>query len=304
MAADLKEGIWRLADPKISITSLASMTIGGSVAARDGYLLWEWHGILLLALFFMEVAKNAWGDVYDYDSGTDLAVLPEDRTDFSGGKRVIVDGLLTRADTWKVAFVFGLMGLALGAFIVFVREPSVFWIGAGGLIVGWSYHGPPLQFAYRGLGELAVVFCYGPVIALCTYLIQAQVYSMEVFWLAMPLGIFIAAFLWVNEFPDFLADKQANKRNMIVRLGKQLASRILPVIYLTGFILLAAIPMLTTLDVWIWLGFLAVPFALTACLWTWLNPDDFYRSRPVQPFTLLAFVIYAAGAGTGVLVGG
>jgi hypothetical protein len=43
--------------------------------------------------------QNASGELYDHDSGTDRAVAPEDRSPFSGGKRVLADGLLTRAQT-------------------------------------------------------------------------------------------------------------------------------------------------------------------------------------------------------------
>jgi len=106
------------------------MIVGGAVAAVDGRLDWTWLGITGVALFAMEVAKNAWGDVFDYDSGTDLAVAPEDRTDFSGGKRVLVDQLLTRAETWAIAIGFGAVGTALGAVIVFWREPAALWLGA------------------------------------------------------------------------------------------------------------------------------------------------------------------------------
>ena len=95
----LRIGFWRLADPKISITSVASMSIGASLAATHPNFSWMWLLTLGAAMFFMEVAKNAWGDIYDYDSGTDLAVKPEDRTDFSGGKRVLVDEILTRRQT-------------------------------------------------------------------------------------------------------------------------------------------------------------------------------------------------------------
>ena len=68
--AKLREGFWRLADPKISITSAASMAVGAAPAAGDAGFSWLWLLVLGLALFCMEVAKNAWGDVYDYDSGT------------------------------------------------------------------------------------------------------------------------------------------------------------------------------------------------------------------------------------------
>ncbi len=301
--AKLRDGFWRLADPKISITSAASMAVGAALAAGDPGFSWFWLLLLGLALFCMEVAKNAWGDVYDYDSGTDLAVRPEDRTDFSGGKRVLVDGILTRRQTWAIAFGFAFAGLALGALMVFGREPSLFWLGTLGLVLGWSYHGPPLQLAYRGLGELDVVICYGPVIAVSTYVLMTGHYAAAPFWLSLPLGVLIAAFLWVNEFPDYHADLGAGKNNLVARLGKQRAARLLPLIYLAGFGLLAALPLLTGMPRAIWLGFLALPAAGLAVYWTLRDPQTFHRHKPVQPMALLAFVLYSAGVATGVLIG-
>ncbi len=300
--SSLRKGIWALADPKISITSLASMTIGVSVAALEGPISWFWFAVLGLAMFCMEVAKNAWGDVYDYDSGTDLAVAEKDRTNFSGGKRVLVDALLTREQTWWIVAIFGGVGLLLGAAIVFFQAPMVFWLGLGGLLLGWSYHGPPLQLVYRGWGELAVLIIYGPVIALSTYMIQRQALSMDVFWLSLPLGIFITAFLWVNEFPDHDADRSANKRNLVVILGKQVASRCLPLLYLAAFVLVLLMPALTDKNLQIWGAFLALPSALLACKWTWASPQDFYRHNPVQAMALLSFVLYSLGAAISLLV--
>jgi 1,4-dihydroxy-2-naphthoate octaprenyltransferase len=300
----IRRGIWALADPKISITSLASMTIGVSVASLEGPVNWFWFIVLGLAMFCMEVAKNAWGDIYDYDSGTDLAVAPQDRTNFSGGKRVLVDALLTRQQTWWIAAIFGMSGLLLGAAIVFFQEPKVFWLGLAGLLLGWSYHGPPLQLVYRGLGELAVFLIYGPVIAVSTYMIQRHQISMDVLWLSLPLGLLITAFLWVNEFPDHDADKSANKRNLIVILGKHRASRCLPFIYLTAFVLVMLMPLVTTIQAQIWAAFVALPSAILASKWTWEAPADFYRSKPVQPMALVSFVLYSAGVATSLLVFG
>ena len=303
MKSDFTEGFWRLADPKISLTSAAAIYIGFAVAIVDGPVSWTWLLVTLLAFFAIEVAKNAWGDVIDYDSGTDLAVAEEDRTDFSGGKRVMVDGLLTRGQTWAMAAGFTLAGLVLGLAIVLFREPHALWIGLIGMIIGWSYHGPPLKLAYRGLGELDVVVCYGPLIALSAYLIQAHQLSWKVFWLSMPLGIIVAAFLWVNQFPDYQADKVHGKRNLVVRLGRHRASRALPLIYLLAFGLMVFLPWLTDLPLWVWLGGLAMIPAVLACTWVWQDPETFYRQKPVQPMALITFLLYSAGAGTGVLIG-
>lgn len=302
MKADFRAGLWRLADPKISITSAASMAIGATMAARDGHFSLVWLLALGLAMFCMEVAKNAWGDIFDYDSGTDLAVAEADRTHFSGGKRVLVDELLTRRQTWSIAALFSLAGLSLGALIVFAREPTVLWLGVSALLLGWSYHGPPLKLAYRGLGELDVVVIYGPAIALATYVMMTGTHAADVVLAAIPLGLAIAAFLWVNEFPDHDADRVAGKRNLVVRLGKRRASRLLPVIYLGTFLLLGQQVLSGLLPTAALLGLAALAPAAAACYWCLRDPITFYRHRPAQPMALLAFVLLSAGTSAGILL--
>lgn len=299
---NFRAGLWRLADPKISITSVASMSVGAALASRDGSLPWAWLGLTLLALFCFEVAKNAWGDVIDYDSGTDLAVAPQDRTDFSGGKRVLVDNILSRGQTWGIAFTFGAVGVSLGLLIVVWREPSLIWLGLTGVLLTWSYHGPPLQFAYRGLGELDVALCYGPLIAIGTYAVCRQSYSLDVLWAAAPLGLFIAAFLWVNEFPDYQADRSASKNNLVVQLGKENASRSLPAIYLLGCLLLIAAISSGALPFTASLGLIAILPATIACRWVWLDPHGFHREKPAQAMALLAFVLMSAGTSVGAII--
>ena len=304
MENQFKIGFWRLADPKISITSAASMAIGAALAARDNSFSWAWIAVMGLAMFCMEVAKNAWGDVFDYDSGTDLAVKPEDRTNFSGGKRVLVDNILTRQQTWAIAAIFGGAGMVLGAMMVLLREPSLFWLGTIALLLGWSYHGPPLRLAYRGLGELDVVLCYGPMIALATYALLTHQYHVDVIWASVPLGLFIAAFLWFNEFPDYEADRGAGKDNLLVKLGKRRASRLLPVNYLAALIVLGLAVKLGSLHALALLGFIGAIPAAVAVWWAWQDPETFYRHRPAQAFSLLAFVLLSAGISTGIVLGG
>lgn len=298
---DFWGGFFRLADPKITLASMASIFLGACKAAADGPLHWGWLALTVLGFFAIEVAKNASGDIYDFDSGTDLAVAPVDRTNFSGGKRVLVDGLLSRRQTWAIAALFYGVGLVAGAAIVFLREPLALWIGMAGLIFAWLYHGPPARLSYHGLGELDVMICYGPLICASTYLIQTGGITLEVVLLSLPLGLLIAAFLWINEFPDYEADRAAGKRNLVVRLGRRRASRALPLIQGAAFLLLLLLP-LFGLARGVWLGAVAAVPAAWVAARTWRDPESCYRHAPVNAISLVAFVLLSLGAGVGLLL--
>jgi 1,4-dihydroxy-2-naphthoate octaprenyltransferase len=297
-AGTIGAGVWRLADPKITLASVASMVVGAAAAAHEGRLAWPWLLLTVLGVFFVEVAKNASGEVVDFDSGTDAAIAPEDRSPFSGGKRVLVDGLLTRGQTWAVAAAGYALAAAVGFGIVLAREPRVLWLGVAGVACALFYHAPPLKLSYRGLGELAVFGCYGPLIACGTYLVQRGSVSAPVVLLSLPLGVLVAAFLWINEFPDYRADRGAGKRTLVVRLGRPRASRVFAGMVAGAFATLAVLP-LAGVPAGAWLGLAGAVPAVSAVRRVLRHPEDTRRLVPAQASTLLSFVLYAAGTGLG-----
>jgi 1,4-dihydroxy-2-naphthoate octaprenyltransferase len=300
-AGDVAHGVWRLADPKITLASVASMILGAAAAARDGGMAWGWLALTVLGIFFIEVAKNASGEVVDFDSGTDMAVAEEDRSPFSGGKRVMVDGLLTRRQTAAVAALAYVLGAAVGLAIALAREPRVLWLGLAGVGAAFFYHAPPLKLSYRGLGELAVFLCYGPLIAGGTYLVQRGTVSRELLLLAMPLGMLVAAFLWINEFPDFRADRASGKNTQVVRLGRARASRAFAFLVAAAYAVLLLAP-LAGLPYAVWLGLAGLPPAVAAARALAAHPEQTPLIVPAQARTLLSFLLYASGVGAGLLV--
>jgi 1,4-dihydroxy-2-naphthoate polyprenyltransferase len=302
MASKFWQGVGRLADPKITLASAASMFLGATLAAYEGPLAWGWLGLTVLGILCLEAAKNASGEVVDWDSGDDQAVAPEDRSPFSGGKRVLVDGLMTRGQVAATGAVFYALGIAAGLAIVGLREPRVLWIGAAGVGLAFFYHAPPLKLSYRGLGELAVALAYGPLICCGTYLVQRQALPPRVAVAGLPLGTLIAAFLWINEFPDARADEAAGKRTWVVRLGRRRAARAFGALVGVGFGLLVLLP-LFRLPIPVVSGLVGLPFAIAAAGRLRESPEVTERIVPAQAWTLLSFVLMSLGSGLGLIVG-
>lgn len=220
----MREGLWRLADPKISLASFAAMFLAAAAAGAQGPIPWGWLALTVLGVFAVEVAKNASGEVYDWDSGTDRRIRPEDRSPFSGGKRVLVDHLLTRDQTWGIAVAGYTLATLAGLAIIGWRDPRVAGFAFAGGLLAFTYHAPPLRLAYRGFGEAAVALAYGPLLVAGTWLVLRGTLPLTTVLLGMPLGLAIGAFLWINEFPDYDADRASGKRNLVVRLGRRRAA--------------------------------------------------------------------------------
>ena len=298
-------GLFRLADPKITLASMAAILLAACAAAAAGPLPWPWLALVVLGVFAIEAAKNASGEVFDFDSGTDQRVGDEDRTPFSGGKRVLVEGLLSRRQTWAIAAAGYALALAAGLLVVLVqRDARVLALGLLGLALAWYYHAPPLRLSYRGLGELAVGLTYGPLLVAGTYLVLRRELTAAPVLAALPLGLLIAAFLWINELPDAPADAASGKRTLVVRLGRRRAARAFAGLLASAFALLALLVALRLLPVPALLALVAAVPAWRAARVAIAHAEDSPRLVPAQASTLLAFLLYAAACGVGLLLAG
>ena len=302
MTSAFWHGFWRLADPKISLASFASMFLGACAAAANGSLHFGWLAVTLLGIFSIEVAKNASGEIFDWNSGNDQAVQEQDRSPFSGGKRALIDNLLTQSQTAGIALACYLLGSLAGLSIVLWREPRVLWLGVAGVALAFVYHAPPFKLSYRGLGELAVAITYGPIICAGTYLVQRGAISTDVILVSSLLGILIGAFLLINEFPDYHADQSANKRTLVVRLGRKTTSRVFAGLAAIPFVVLFALPFLN-FPFTLWLGFVAAIPAYAAIKRLLANPENTGQIIPAQAGVLLTFLLFALGTGLGLLLG-
>jgi 1,4-dihydroxy-2-naphthoate octaprenyltransferase len=89
-------------------------------------------------------------------------------------------------------------------------------LGVGG---GYFYSAPPLYLASRGWGELSIGSLFGLLAVLGTFFIQTRTFTIEVVTASIPVSIWIAAVIWINQIPDTEADGSTGKRTMVVRLG-------------------------------------------------------------------------------------
>ena len=297
---NLGAGFWRLADPKITLASMSSILLGAAAAVHSGAQAWGWLLLVVLGIFALEWAKNASGEIYDFASGADQAVAESDRSPFSGGKRVLVDGLLTVRETRIIAIAGYALCIGAGLIIVLMREPMVLWLGLAGVALAFFYHAPPFKLSYRGWGEGAVFVAYGPLICAGTYLVMTRTLPTWVVWLGLPLGVLIASFLWINEFPDFRADASAGKRTLVVRLGRVAAARVFAGLLIAAFALLL-VSLAFGVPTGALGGLIAVVPAIGAAGTLLASPDDTQRIVPAQARTLAVFVAYALGASIGLV---
>jgi 1,4-dihydroxy-2-naphthoate polyprenyltransferase len=204
--------------PFLSAT-FVPVSLGVAVAALHGQWHWWLAIVTLVAAACVHLGLNVANDVFDTMSGADQAnVTP---TQFSGGSRVILYGLLSLRQMILIMLGFYAIAIGLGLYLAAVTTFwPVFWLGVVGVFVSVFYTAPPFRFVHRGLGELIVALGFGPIMTMGAYEVQAKTWSWEAFYVSLPVAILIALVLYVNEVPDRPGDAAAGKRTLPVRLSK------------------------------------------------------------------------------------
>jgi len=216
--------------------------LGIVVAALHGQWHWGYAILTLIAGACVHLGLNVANDVFDTKSGADAAnVTP---TQFSGGSRVIHYGLLSMRQMQLMSAAFYAVGLGIGVYLAIARAFwPLLWIGVAGALISYFYTAPPLKLVHRGLGEIAVLLGFGPIMTLGAYVVQTKHLGFEPFYASLPVGILVALILYVNEIPDRAGDAAAGKRTLPVRWAKDLVIQVygVSVAVALGLILVGAI---------------------------------------------------------------
>jgi len=203
--------------PAFLSASLVAGLLGLAAAAYSSVAL---QGLpALVALLFALTAHagvNVLNDYYDALNGTDACNV-ERIFPFTGGSRFIQNGVLSTAQTARFGFAL-MAGVALaGLWLMQVSTPQLAWVGLGGLFIGWAYSAPPFRLNSRGLGELCVAAGF-LLITVGTDFVQRGSFSIAPVYAGLSYALLVANLLYINQFPDRAADRQAGKLHWVARL--------------------------------------------------------------------------------------
>ena len=243
------------------VASLIPVFVGGLAA-------WQMRSAFNVSLFLLaligaaciHLSANMGNDAWDYRSGNDLQV--RHLNPFAGGGRVLIRGVLNLKVHLAIAMLFLVVGSAIGVYLVTQVGLPLLWLGLFGVLVAYSYVGPPLRLAHHGVGEIAVGLEFGPVALLGTYYVLTRTFDPAAVVLSACMGLLVTGILWINEVPDISADSAVGKRTLVVRLGVERATTVFSGIVAAAYVMLAVGVALFRLTPWVLLAFLALPLAL------------------------------------------
>lgn len=159
--------------------------------------------------------------------GNDLADEEADRvgegaTLVSGGSRVLVDGVLTRASL-RTALRLAVAALLLFSASASFVAPLLFALALAAIALLWLYSGTPIRLSYRGCGALLQGLGVGVVLPLVGWTLQQPDALPPPLWLAPPVLLAMVGNV-LTAIPDAEGDRRAAKRNIASRYGVRIAA--------------------------------------------------------------------------------
>lgn len=172
---------------------------------------------LIGSLLCVHAGANLVNSYCDFQKGVD-------RKERAGGDRTLVDNLLPGGPS-TCLYLAGLMGsffvLGLGKNLWRVGpHPVVLYCAFLGCLIAVLYTAGPLPLKYIGLGDLAILLCFGPLLVAYVSAVLVQEVPFELFLFTVPVSLYVVAILHANNYRDIESDARCGARTLATRLGK------------------------------------------------------------------------------------
>ncbi len=265
---------------------MVPVIVGGAIAYwKTGTVLWGYWLATLVALVLLHAAANLANDYYDHLSRND-EINVEFISPFTGGSRFIQQQLTSPVSILIAALACLAAGSGIGLILVWLRGWPILALGVVGGLSGFFYTANPLRLGYRGLGEIFIFLDFGILPVLGTYYVQTQQFSVAAGAASIPVALLIAAVLWINQFPDYNADRAVDKKHWVVRLGRRRACYVYAAELLLALLLVPVFVALDWLPLLTLLALLPLPLAISAMRTAFRHYDQPDKLLPANVGTI------------------
>jgi 1,4-dihydroxy-2-naphthoate octaprenyltransferase len=207
----------------------------------------------LVGAVLLHAGTNVTNEVYDVRKGIDTITSPR-------ASHAIVKGRITERAALAVAASAFALAVAVGLYLVSLRGPAIIGLGLVGLIGGWGYTAPPLEYKNRALGVPLVFVLMGPLMVEGSYYAVSGAWSLTALVLSIPIGLLVAAILHGNEWRDIREDSRAGISTLSATIGQRWAHYGYVGLVLGAYMVLALSVIAEVLPAWTMLAILSLPF--------------------------------------------
>ncbi len=306
---EFKEGEW--VDPvtrwlMVTRASVLSMTVisgllGGLLAAVAGKYNWWLLFITTLGITLAHAGSNLVNDYWDARHGWDA--LPDSpRANY--GPQGFVHGVFPRRTLIAAIVIILAAASLIGLYLVLVAGWPVAIFAILGAAVLLLYSGDPFPLKYRGLGEIAVLIVWGPLMVGGTYYIIARELPLWVIVASLPYALGVTTVLLGKHIDKYDFDRRNKIGTLVVHLGEMNARHLtqwcVVLMYVSALALLFMgrwMPASMTIGGLFMPTLLLVLLALPSARWLWAiynqpKPKEKPDYDPIWPlfFVAIAFI--------------
>ena len=200
------------ARPKTLPAAVVPIVVGAAEAYRWGKFEWWPVWVCLAFALLAQIATNMANDYYDHIRGADTP-------DRVGPERLVASGKIAPRAMLRASLAVFAAAFLIGLALVAYRGWELLAVGVISILFGYGYTGGPFPLAYRGLGDVFVVFFFGLVATVGTFYVLVGRIELPVCLLGLAMGLLANNILVVNNYRDRFTDERAGKRTLVVRYG-------------------------------------------------------------------------------------
>ena len=212
----------------------------------------------LVGVLLAHVSINVINDYFDYKSGLDLKTK---RTPFSGGSGILPSGTLKAEDVYRFAMGSLIIGSAIGLYFAYTVGWMLLPLVAFAAVSIYFY---TPGFSHWYVGEIITGINFGPLMVIGGYFIMAGKYSVNALAAGVIPGILVGTLLYLNEFPDMEPDRDVGRKNVVIKLGLEKASKIYVALIASTFLWVPVAIALRLLPITTLVTYVTLPTALKA----------------------------------------
>jgi len=216
------EIIFRLTRAQFLPLILLPACLGTALAFRYsnsfnlGYFILVFLGVALLHL-----GANAIDDCYDFQNGVDAIANSMFPPDF-GGWKPLPRSYISLKNAKLVSGLLFLGSILISIYFWFLVGYWSFVFAIAGTMLAIFYTAPPLKLDYRGkgLGEIAILFAFGPIPVLGSYYVQTGALSLSALLVSLSVGILTVTILVDHDMIFYEVYQRAKKFSLGAILGR------------------------------------------------------------------------------------
>ncbi len=214
----------------VLIMTFLSAALAGIFAVRANQFDFAKWLLIALGLVLAHATNNLLNDFTDYIRGVDK----DNYYRAQYGPQPLVHGLMTKTELLGYVAVTGLLAVAAGGVLVYLRDGQTLLLMALGAFFVLFYTWP---LKYIALGEIAVLVVWGPLMIGGGYYVITGAWDWNVVIASLPYALGVTGVIFGKHIDKCQVDRELRIHTLPVLLGERVARYTVVAMFLLQYVL-------------------------------------------------------------------